>query len=258
MILFYSKLLKVMEKQTIKLDAKDVAEKLYNMIKASDSGWHDLLKGFLVSEDFVKIIKTLEDLVNDDMRFTPPLRMVFRAFTECPFDKLKVVMVGQDPYPQLGVADGIAFSCGNTGKPEASLRYIHRALAKTVYSDDSTKTLSTDLSDWSRQGVLMLNTSLTTEVGKIGKHFAIWDPFIKYLIDMLNSKSINAKKPIVWAFLGKKAQELEDLLDDSQIVLKASHPASAAYAREKMWDCNDVFNKINSELEGQGSTKITW
>lgn len=247
-----------MEKQTIKLDAAEVAQKMCNMLKSSNSGWHDLLKGFLVSEDFVTIIKTLENLVNDDIRFTPPLRMIFRAFTECPLDKLKVIVVGQDPYPQLGVADGIAFSCGNTGKPEASLRYIHRAIAKTVNGNDNTKDLSADLVEWSRQGVLMLNTSLTTEVGKIGKHFAIWDPFVKYLIDMLNARSINTKKPIVWAFLGKKAQELEDLLDDSQIILKASHPASAAYAREKMWDCNDIFNKINSELESLGSTKILW
>jgi uracil-DNA glycosylase len=247
-----------MEKQTIKLDATKVADKMYKMLKSSDSGWHDLLKGFLVSEDFVTIIKTLEGLVNEDIRFTPPLRMIFRAFSECPLDKLKVIVVGQDPYPQLGVADGIAFSCGNTGKPEASLRYIHRAIAKTVYDNDNTKDLNVDLVEWSRQGVLMLNTSLTTEVGKIGKHFAIWDPFVKYLIDMLNSRSINAEKPIVWAFLGKKAQELEDLLDDSQIILRASHPASAAYAREKMWDCNDIFNKINSELDGLGSTKILW
>lgn len=247
-----------MEKQTIKLDAADVADKMYKMLKSSDSGWHDLLKGFLVSEDFVTIIKTLEGLVNEDIRFTPPLRMIFRAFSECPLDKLKVIVVGQDPYPQLGVADGIAFSCGNTGKPEASLRYIHRAIAKTVYDNDNTKDLNVDLVEWSRQGVLMLNTSLTTEVGKIGKHFAIWDPFVKYLIDMLNSRSINAEKPIVWAFLGKKAQELEDLLDDSQIILRASHPASAAYAREKMWDCNDIFNKINSELDSLGSTKILW
>jgi uracil-DNA glycosylase len=247
-----------MEKQTIKLDAAEVAQKMCNMLKSSNSGWHDLLKGFLVSEDFVTIIKTLENLVNDDIRFTPPLRMIFRAFTECPLDKLKVIVVGQDPYPQLGVADGIAFSCGNTGKPEASLRYIHRAIAKTVNGNDNTKDLSADLVEWSRQGVLMLNTSLTTEVGKIGKHFAIWDPFVKYLIDMLNARSISTKKPIVWAFLGKKAQELEDLLDDSQIILKASHPASAAYAREKMWDCNDIFNKINSELESLGSTKILW
>lgn len=246
----------------IKLDPKEIADKMHSMLKSYDNdknnGWNNLLKGFLVSEDFVTIIKTLEDLVNDEKRFTPPLKMVFRAFSECPFDKLKVVVVGQDPYPQLGVADGIAFSCGNTGKKEASLRYIHGAIAKTVYNDGDPKDLNPDLSDWSKQGILMLNTSLTTEVGKIGKHFDIWDPFVKYLIDMLNSYSVNAKKPIIWVLLGKKAQELEDLLDDSQIVLKASHPASAAYAREKLWDCNDVFNKVNNELEALGSAKILW
>jgi uracil-DNA glycosylase len=127
-----------------------------------------------------------------------------------------------------------------------------------VYDNSDPKELNPDLAEWSRQGILMLNTSLTTEVGKIGKHFAIWDPFVKYLIDMLNSYSVNAKKPIVWVLLGKKAQELEELLDDSQIVLKASHPASAAYAREKQWDCNDVFNKVNTELDALGSTKILW
>ena len=251
-----------MEKQTIKLEASEIAHKMHGMLKETDNdkenGWNNLLKGFLVSDDFVTIIKTLEGLVNNEQRFTPPLRMVFRAFSECPFEKLKVVVVGQDPYPQLGVADGIAFSCGNTRKKEASLRYIHNAIARTVYDNSDPKDLNPDLADWSRQGILMLNTSLTTEVGKIGKHFAIWDPFVKYLIDMLNTKSITDKKPIIWVLLGKKAQEIEELLDDSQIILKASHPASAAYAREKVWNCDDVFNKVNSELEKLNSTKILW
>lgn len=250
-----------MQNSTTKLTHQDVANKLYKMLKPVDTtdGWHNLLKGFLVSDDFVNIIKTLEDLVQDEKRFTPPLRMVFRAFTECPLDKLKVIVVGQDPYPQLGVADGISFSCGNTGKREASLRYIHNAIAKTVYDNKvDIKDLNPDLVEWSRQGVLMLNTTLTTEVGKIGKHFSIWEPFTSYLIDMLNARSKENNKPYVWVFLGKKAQELEDLLNDDQIILRASHPASAAYAKEKEWDCNNVFNEVNNQLEKKGSTKILW
>ncbi len=250
-----------MQSSTNKLDPEEVASKMYNMLKPSNSedGWHNLLKSFLVSTDFVKIIQTLEDLVADDKRFTPPLRMVFRAFTECPLDKLKVIVVGQDPYPQLGVADGISFSCGNTGKREASLRYIHNAIARTVYDNKvDPKDLNPDLVEWSRQGVLMLNTTLTTEVGKIGKHFSIWEPFTTYLIDMLNAKSKENNEPYVWVFLGKKAQELEDLVDDSQIKLRASHPASAAYAKAKEWDCNDVFNEVNRQLEKKGNTKILW
>lgn len=236
-----------------KLNPEEVGLAMYKILKDSDAGWHNLLKSFLLSDDFIHIIKTLESLVNDDKRFTPPLRDVFRAFTECPFDKLKVIIVGQDPYPQLGVADGIAFSCSKTDKKEASLRYIHTAITSTVYNNEvDPATLSNDLSGWSKQGILMLNTSLTTEVGKIGKHYEIWDPFIKYLVDMLNSKSY------IWALLGKKSQELEELIGEHNTILKASHPASAAYAKAKEWDCNNIFNNINLHLKQDNLPQIVW
>ena len=230
-----------------------ISDKLQEMLRPS--GWHNLLKGFLVSEDFEKIIQTLEDLVKDNKRFTPPLKQVFRAFQECPMSDLKVVVIGQDPYPQLGVADGIAFSCGNTLKPEASLRYIHKAIAHTVYNNEKDfKSFNSDLVNWSNQGVLLVNTSLTTEIDKIGKHFDIWKGFTEYLIDMLNS----SEKPIVWVFLGKKAQEYSELVSDKHVKLFASHPASAAYQKAQMWDCSDVFNKINSSLQELNYTPVKW
>lgn len=235
---------------TQKLSTQEYALKLYEMLKPS--GWHDVLKGFLLSEDFVKIIQTLEECVADGKRFTPPLKQVFRAFQECPLDKTRVIMIGQDPYPQLGVADGIAFSCGNTKKPEASLRYMLHAINRTVYNNekDIYKDFNPDLTRLANQGVLLLNTALTTEIGKIGKHFNIWDPFIKYLIDMLD----NNDNDYVWVFMGKKSQELEDLVDcvlNNTQIIKCSHPASAAYAKESLWECNDVFNKVNAALEYQ-------
>lgn len=73
---------------------EEYAKKLYEMLKPS--GWHDILKGFLLSEDFVNIIKTLENCVENGERFTPPLRQVFNAFIECPYDKCKVIMLAQD------------------------------------------------------------------------------------------------------------------------------------------------------------------
>lgn len=235
------------------LDHEQIIDKLQEMLRPS--GWHNLLKGFLVSEDFENIIKTLKTYVADNKRFTPPLRQVFRAFQECPIAELKVVFVGQDPYPQMGVADGIAFSCSNTMKPEASLRYMQRAIIDTVYQGKMTvKELSPDLSNWSRQGVLMLNTSLTTEIGKIGKHLELWKSLIGYLFDMLNTQ----KKDIIWVFLGKKAQEYSDLIGDHHIKLYASHPASAAYQREQHWNCEDIFNKVNNNLRTLGKPEINW
>lgn len=239
-----------------KLTSQEYASKMYDMLKPS--GWHNILKGFLLSEDFVHIIKVLENCVEDGQRFTPPLKQVFRAFMECPYDKTNVIMMGQDPYPQIGVADGIAFSCGNTKKPEASLRYIFNNVNKTVYMDKKdVKTFDPDLTRWSKQGVLMLNTSLTTEIDKPGKHIKIWDPFTKYLIDMLNATD----KEFVWVLMGKHAQENEDLIDNilnNTKILKCSHPASAIYKKDVEWDSNDVFNQVNDALKLTNKPKITW
>lgn len=242
--------------KTPKLTPEEYASKMYEMLKPS--GWHNVLKGFLLSEDFVHIIKVLEHCVDEGHRFTPPLKQVFRAFMECPYESTNVIIVGQDPYPQLGVADGIAFSCGNTKKPEASLRYIFKNINKTVYNDtkDVTK-FDPDLSRWSKQGVLMLNTSLTTEIGKIGKHIPIWDPFNKYLIDMLNASD----KEFIWVLMGKKAQENEDLIDNilnNTQILKCAHPASAAYQKQSEWNSNDVFNQINLHLKNANKPEIIW
>jgi uracil-DNA glycosylase len=236
---------------------EEYAKKLYEMLKPS--GWHNILKGFLLSEDFVTIITTLEKCVADGERFTPPLKQVFNAFMQCPYDKTRVIVLGQDPYPQLGAADGIAFSCGNTKKPEASLRYILNAVNDTVYESkkDVTK-FDPDLTRWANQGVLLLNTALTTEINKIGKHLDIWQPFITYLVDMLNSSD----NDYVWVFMGKKAEEYKDLVDDvlnNSVILKCSHPASAAYAKSKNWDCNNIFNAVNQHLKKQNKLpEIVW
>lgn len=236
---------------TPKLNCEEIAEKLSDKLR--HSGWSEILKSFLVSQEFKRIFCTLEQTVQDGKRFTPPLKDVFRAFEECPYDKLKVIIVGQDPYPQLGVADGIAFSCSKTGKPEASLRYIQEAIQRTVYQDVKAEQ-SPDLSRWSNQGILMLNTALTTEVGKIGRHYDIWHPFIMFLIDVLSHK----RNDIVWIFMGKKASEYEDFLLFNPNKLFCSHPASAAYAKQQQWDCNDVFNQCNKLLRLAGLSPIIW
>lgn len=240
-----------------KLTPQEYASKMYEMLKPS--GWHDILKGFLLSEDFVTIITTLEKCVDDGQRFTPPLKQVFNAFMQCPYDKTRVIMIGQDPYPQIGVADGIAFSCGNTKKAETSLRYILNAVNTTVYEGKKdVSTFDPDLRRWANQGVLLLNTALTTEIGKIGKHIDMWHPFIAYLVDMLNT----SHNDYVWVFMGKKAQHYEDLVDgilNNTLLLQCSHPASAAYAKAHHWDCNNIFNTVNQHLKEQRKLpEIVW
>lgn len=228
----------------------EVREKLYERLKPS--GWGDKLKTFILSEDFDKILKTLLAQAREGQRFTPPLKQVFRAFEECPYDKLKVVMIGQDPYPQPGVADGIAFSCSNTGKPEASMRYVFKELEDTVYPEGYT--WDPDLKRWSNQGILMINTTLTTTVNKVGQHYAIWRPFMSFLLDILAFQ----QSGLVYVFMGKVAKEWAESVPESNYKLFTSHPASAAYVRAERWDSGDIFNKVSDLVQKNFKEKIIW
>ena len=219
------------------MNLQEIKQKLFN--KFAINGWDKVFRSFVFSSDFDNIITKLWDLSNDNKKFTPPLKQVFRAFEECPYDNLQVVIIGQDPYPQLGVADGISFSCSNTNKLQPSLRFILEEVNRTVY-DNEVIIEDLDLKIWSNQGILMLNTALTTEVGNIGSHYDIWRPFTTYLLDWLN---IN-KSELVYVYMGKKAEEWSSMTDDTNIKYFVKHPASAAYNGSK-WDSKDLFNKIN-------------
>lgn len=236
--------------QTVDLD--EIRVKLIEKLKPS--GWAVKLKGFIYGSEFENILRTLYDERLAGRRFTPPLKQVFRAFELCPLDKLKVVVIGQDPYPHLGVADGIAFSCGNTMRSQPSLDHIFSALGKTVYPDMRVDH-DPDLSRWAEQGVLLLNRALTCQVDKPGTHYAVWNDFVVYLMDMLSVTNSG----LVFCLLGNKAQELESLVSDNHYILKASHPASAGYSKSQ-WDCNDLFNEANRIIEQNNGPlyKINW
>jgi uracil-DNA glycosylase len=215
------------------MELQEIKQKMFDKLRPS--GWDRVFKSFIFSSEFDDILTKLYTLSKEDKRFTPPLKDVFRAFEECPLDKLQVVIVGQDPYPQLGVADGIAFSCGKSEKEQPSLRFILDEVQKLYPFYDR----PLDLSRWSNQGILMLNTALTVEVNNIGSHYDIWKPFTAYLLDYLN----NNKSNLVYLYMGKKAEEWSDLTSDDNIKFFVKHPASAAYSGGK-WNSNEVFMKI--------------
>jgi uracil-DNA glycosylase len=203
-----------------------------------------MLSPYVNGLSFDYIMNKLRDSVEQGLRFTPKFKDVFNGFYECPYDNLKVVIVGQDPYPQLGVADGIAFSCSIKGKAEKSLQYILKALE----DEDG----SVDLRRWSNQGVLLINTAFTCEINKIGSHYGIWKSFTEHVFDNINRHNPDT----IFILMGKKAEAWQTLLPNCKI-LKCSHPASAAY-RGGEWDCNDVFNKANTILIKQDKTCINW
>lgn len=235
------------------VNIQEIKEKLYDKLKPS--GWGDKLKSFLLSEDFDKILLKLESEAVEGKRFVPQVKYMFSAFEKCPYDKLKVVMMGQDPYPYLGVPDGMAFSCSLRGKPEASLRYMFKEIEHTVYSEDG-RVMDTnpDLTRWSQQGVLLLNSALTTTVGKPGVHQIMWRPFMSFLFDILSWYNPG----LIYVFLGKTAGQWADSIPDNCYKLFASHPASAAHTNAERWDSKNVFNEVNGILLKNNNEKIIW
>jgi uracil-DNA glycosylase len=216
--------------------------------KLVGSGWEPILYPYIESEKFYSTLNKLVDFVQEDRRFTPKMSDWFNAFTECKYENLNVIFIGQDPYPQIGVADGISFSCSKTMTAQPSLRHIFNALEKHYpgYNKDC------DLSRWSNQGVLMLNTALTVEINKIGSHYSLWHYFTTHLLTHLNQHD----SQLVVVLLGKKAQEWKKLITN-HIIFEVEHPAAAAY-KGGVWDDKNVFNNVNNILQNQGKTSIKW
>jgi uracil-DNA glycosylase len=232
------------------VNIKEIQQKLYEKLKAS--GWGDPLKAFILSSDFEKILNFLLKESLNGRKFTPVLKQLFTAFEECPYDKVQVVMLGMDPYPYLGTADGIAFSCSNTMKPAASLQFIQKEIVDTVYKDN--RTMNPDLRYLSNQGVLLLNTALTTEIDKVGVHIELWRPFISYLLDMLAFK----KAQLLYVFMGSKARGWNKSIPDQNYKFFVTHPASAAHDNAERWDSGNLFNNINTVLKKNFNTEIQW
>ena len=234
------------------VNLQDVKEKLYKLLEGTV--WDEKLRAFLLGTEMEKVLDTLLKEAMDGKRFTPPIKYLFRAFETCPFDKVDVVIIGQDPYPQLDIADGIAFSCSRQDKTEVSLRYMFNAIKDTVPQEYQDPNPTNDLKRWADQGVLLLNSGFTTTIGKPGTHQLLWRPFLVSVLDAL----VWNKPGITYVFLGKKAQDYMDLIPDNNCKVAASHPAAAGYTGSKTWDCDDMFNKINDCLAAQGKPKIIW
>lgn len=240
-----------MSKLLTTVDLGEIKHKLYERLRPS--GWGDKLKTFIISQDFDKILKQLMLEAKEGQRFTPVLKQVFRAFEECPYKDLKVVIIGQDPYPYAGVADGIAFSCSNDGKVQASLRYMFKEIERTVYPEGG-YVWDPDLKRWANQGILVLNTAFTTTIGKVGQHYALWQPFMAFLLDTL----MYSNPGLIYVFMGKKAQEWAESIPDNNYKIFTTHPAFAAHTNAESWDSGDVFNQVSKILMDNNKEKIIW
>ena len=198
-----------------------------------------------------ELIEGIDEFIQSH-EITPSFDLVFRALRKS-IDSTRVVIFGQDPYPYPNVADGIAFSCSLDGKIQPSLRYIYKEIKETIYKDQPFHN-NPDLKYLSNQGVLLLNTALTTTTNKIGSHYKLWQPFIAFLLDNLAF----SREDITYVFLGKKAAEWGESIPNNFCKIFETHPASAAHNKDERWVTKDLFNNINECCTKNGHSIINW
>jgi len=196
------------------------------------------LKKFLVAE-------------KSQHRIFPPGKRIFAAFNYTPFDKLKAVIIGQDPYHGHGQANGLCFSVSPGIRQPPSLQNIFKELNADL---GLTLPENGDLSAWARQGVLLLNTVLTVREKQPGSHKNQgWETFTDAVIKAVSEK----KEKVVFILWGKFAQGKKELIDTSKhFVLESAHPSP--YSANNGFFGNRHFSKTNELLQSAGKQPIDW
>lgn len=181
----------------------------------------------------------------------PPGKDIFRAFWLAPFDRVKVVILGQDPYHGPNQAHGLCFSVQRGVRPPPSLQNIFQELQRDLGVPTPRHG---DLTSWAEQGVLLLNTVLTVRAGEAGSHAGKgWEQFTDRVIRELNAR----KSHLVFVLWGKPAQTKEAMIDGTRhLILKSAHPSP--YSAHYGFHGNAHFSKINAWLQQHGEPEIHW
>ncbi len=205
--------------------------------------WKTFIENESKKEYFINIFKYLD---NED--YYPKKEDIFTAFELCDYDDVKLVIFGQDPYHEEGQAHGLAFSVLNNIAPP-SLKNIF----KEINSDLGKIRTNPNLSDWAKQGVLLLNNTLTVRCHQANSHKNIgWQTFTDNVISELNKKD----KPIVFILWGNNAISKEKLIDSKHFILKSAHPSPlSAY---NGFFGSKVFSKANNILRNLDYNEIKW
>lgn len=198
--------------------------------------------------------KKLEEFVNGEYEHKvifPPKKNIFHCFCFQNYEDIKVVIIGQDPYHELNQANGLAFSVKKGIKIPPSLVNIYKEAHDDVGIDIPSHG---DLTDWAKQGVLLLNTVLTVEEGKANSHKGKgWEIFTDHIIKKMNER----EKPLVFILWGKQAIDKEKMIDTRKhCVIKSVHPSPLSVYRGFFG--SKPFSKTNTFLVSKGIEPIDW
>ena len=217
-----------------------------------ESSWKAVLKDEFGKPYFQQIVTFLKTEKAAGKTIYPPGPLIFNAFNQTPFGKLKVVILGQDPYHGQGQAHGLSFSVQNGVKPPPSLINIF----KEIHTDIGVAMPQQygNLSRWAEQGVLLLNAALTVRANEPFSHAKFgWAEFTDAVISRISDE----KSGVVFLLWGKFAQDKQALIDETKhFVLKAAHPSP--FSADKGFFGSKHFSKTNELLTKQGLSPIDW
>ena len=213
-------------------------------------GWKEKLGGEFDQDYF----KSLADFVREEYRkatVCPAPKHVFRAFDECPFDEVKVVILGQDPYHGRGQANGLCFAVSAGVSTPPSLQNIFKELESDLGHEVSR---DADLSRWAKQGVLLLNATLTVNAGSPGSHQGKgWEQFTDAAIKKLNDE----REHLVFILWGNYAKQKGAHIDRTKhLALESAHPSP--FSANNGFFGNKHFSKTNTYLIEHGKKSVDW
>jgi uracil-DNA glycosylase len=216
-----------------------------------EESWKKTLKEEFEKDYFKQIVTFLRAEKSAGKTIYPPGPLIFNAFNKTPFSKVKVVLLGQDPYHGKGQAMGLSFSVPNGIPKPPSLVNIFKELENDLGIPPA---ISGDLEKWAKQGVLLLNASLTVRQNEAASHSKIgWLQFT----DSVISKISELKEGVVFLLWGRFAQDKQSLIDETKHhVLKAAHPSPFS-ADKGFFGCRH-FSKTNDLLAIHGKEPVDW
>lgn len=217
--------------------------------------WREALAAELDTPSFRRLEQFLGEEQTNGASVFPPREQIFAALSQTPLNKVRVVVIGQDPYPTKGNANGLAFSVAPGMKVPASLQNIFKGLAADV---GTTPPSTGDLTPWAKQGVLLLNTVLTVREGEANSHKKKgWEELTEAMLRKVNETA----GPVVFLAFGNQAKAMaESMVDTSKhAIISAPHPSPLnGKAFENTAKAEKIFTKVNQVLESGGRGQVDW
>ena len=215
-----------------------------------ENNWYEIIKE---NKDILKLYNNLIYKIKKEYNekvIYPEIDKIFNAFNLTPFECVKVVIIGQDPYHGEKEANGLAFSINEGVKIAPSLRNIFKELKNDLQIERK----STDLTNWAKQGVLLLNSILSVEKDKAFSHkFFGWQKLTDYIIKYISDN----KENVIFILWGKESQQKEVLIDENKhFIIKSNHPSPLSASRGFFG--SKPFSKVNDYLKKNNQSVIDW